>query len=549
MAENKLTLGITADYLPDWTVLYAIREILQNAQDVKSKVEISWENGVATIRDYGCGFQPIGLLLGKTTKANDADKAGKNGEGLKIGAMVLLRNNRSIVAESLGKKFVFTMESSFVGEKVLTVTMYDSPSIGKGTKVTFDCTEAELAEAKGLFLAFAPQPKFTKQILDKSGAIYVMGIYANKLTTALGYNITNKACLNRDRNIIDQSLAKNEIVSLLENCKSRSVIARIIRSVSGSDSNILEAQSPIYTDHKRMWKQEFHRFWGKKACLKMGNVQLAVYNGFQPVDLPWGLRRTLELCGVPTADSAVRVSASRKAKISPTATQRKNLATARKILSNIFVVGQDVEEYTVRICKLGGGTNGECEGQKIRIDIDRLNTLEDTLSTLFHELCHLVHHNSDCTSTFEADLTKYGGKLALALLERGNSATRPNRGKKGVGISSRPPTPVGGNDSPDEPERGEKDGSGDAPEPVYASREPNQWESQVKTAVHDSLTGLIGDGIGDIDANILYARVKDQCDRYGINAPSWAKYVELAREQQVRFADYNRAMLPKRVSL
>jgi hypothetical protein len=65
-------------------------------------------------------------------------------------------------------------------------------------------------------------------------------------------------------------------------------------------------------------------------------------------------------------------------------------------------------------------------------------------------------------------------------------------------------------------------------------------------AMKDSMLGLIGDNISDIDAGVLYTRV---CNRYGIYAPSWSVFVDLARKHGVRFADYNRAFLPKRLGL
>ena len=65
-------------------------------------------------------------------------------------------------------------------------------------------------------------------------------------------------------------------------------------------------------------------------------------------------------------------------------------------------------------------------------------------------------------------------------------------------------------------------------------------------AVHDALTGLIGDNRRTISSTRLYNRVVDQCKRHGIAVPSWARFVDLARQQGVTFPNLKTAKLPKR---
>jgi hypothetical protein len=51
-----------------------------------------------------------------------------------------------------------------------------------------------------------------------------------------------------------------------------------------------------------------------------------------------------------------------------------------------------------------------------------------------------------------------------------------------------------------------------------------------KNIVKESMTGLIGDGYRLVEVEILYNRVKDISDKYGVYSPSWAKYIETLRE-------------------
>ena len=93
--QQVIELPLSQQYCRSWTALDALREIIANAIDSGSDVDVSWERGpsggVAIITNEEGELERSNLVLGGTTKADDEDTIGTFGEGLKIGAMVLLR--------------------------------------------------------------------------------------------------------------------------------------------------------------------------------------------------------------------------------------------------------------------------------------------------------------------------------------------------------------------------------------------------------------------------------------------------------------------------
>jgi hypothetical protein len=470
---NSITLGLTANYCKGWTVVQAIREILANALDTHTKPEIIWEAGVATVTDFGDGFHPNGLLIGETTKTTD--DIGQYGEGLKVGAMVLLRNGSWIIAESLGKRYTFKMEDSVIGTQVLTIYMEECQTPSKGTVVRFACEHEQLMQAKELFLALSPKLAYQKDILDAKGCIYVQGLLTEKLESVFGYNLHSKGAMNRDRSILNRSVVTNEVSDLLSNLTSREAIQHyLVDCHYDMSGKLLESDITFNPCHPRSWKKMFFLIHGQKSCLADDNTSRAEYLGYTVVKYPWSVNHSLKRAGIPTSLTVTHKDESRSSKVTVTTAQRAVLAKAKAILQPVFAPDLTTK-YTIRICKMKA--NGERDGKVIRINIDILDRLEKTLGVLFHELCHLVHGYSDCSSEFEADLTYYGGKLAMALLT--NVKTTPKRVKKGVGTSSVPSVPSIPIEVAEEPENPEKADGGNAPEPLPIRQQIEREEREI----------------------------------------------------------------------
>lgn len=125
---RKIELTIASDYVPDWTIVDAIRELFQNALDQEAqnpanKASWSYAGGTFTISNKSSALTAESLLLGSTTKAGDNRTIGQFGEGYKIATLVLLRNQKTVTIYNYGLREVWRprfVQSRRFGVPILT---------------------------------------------------------------------------------------------------------------------------------------------------------------------------------------------------------------------------------------------------------------------------------------------------------------------------------------------------------------------------------------------------------------------------------------------
>ena len=110
---TKFELSISTNYVPDWGIVEAFRELFQNAIDnettnPENKMDWNYDGHKITISNKTSKLKAESLLLGGGTKADDENTIGKHGEGYKIAFMVLLRNNKSIKVYNYGAREVWS---------------------------------------------------------------------------------------------------------------------------------------------------------------------------------------------------------------------------------------------------------------------------------------------------------------------------------------------------------------------------------------------------------------------------------------------------------
>jgi hypothetical protein len=212
---TKFQLTISPSYVPTWGAYEAVREIIQNALDARDAgypMNILHTGNSLVVRSEGVVLDRAVWLIGNTTKEG-TDARGHYGEGLKLGALALVRTGRKLDIVNGSEHWVCSLEDSdaFPGQQVLTVSTHETPSEASGdpfVMVSIECTASEWAEYRQSFLDL--RPKTTTIIttdgdilLDESekGRIYVGGILVEcKGELQAGYNFNpSQVRTDRDR--------------------------------------------------------------------------------------------------------------------------------------------------------------------------------------------------------------------------------------------------------------------------------------------------------------------------------------------------------------
>jgi len=114
--NTTIELSVNPEYVPNWGVWEALRELLQNAADADDKgyaMSISrTKSGTIKIYNDGADLSRDTLLLGTSSKRGDDTQRGKFGEGYKLALLVLSRANVQVVAHTRYETWTPVIEHS-----------------------------------------------------------------------------------------------------------------------------------------------------------------------------------------------------------------------------------------------------------------------------------------------------------------------------------------------------------------------------------------------------------------------------------------------------
>jgi len=438
MVSTKHPYMISIGYCDNWNPIMAGREFFANAIDTADNLSMQWKAGFANIHNESTTFKMENLLLGESGNRKNTEAIGQFGEGLKIGALVLARNNRIIYVQSGNLQFSFTIESmaGFNDIQTLSVEVTDCEFIA-GTKVTWQCDESEYIESKNLFLnlqSTMPDTLFTSEngsILSEAGSIYICGVKVQSgLNWIYGYNITDKSLLNRDRNILDIYQVKNQIRRILQHCDNISIIENLIKLQYKREGNtdIEELNLGIYphSDNYDTWKDIIEKLFGKQVCLSSTNPQSdvkAVYLGYKVIDMK-EYSNGLCNCGILQYSNEI-VLANTNTFVDKLDTLEKRTFNkaikAYKLYSGCiwpdeFHVSEELPDNTM-------GKQQTSASGKTQILVSR-NQLKEGPAMVFSILCHEGGHlssgYSDCSSGFESAQDDIIRKMAASIIFKGH---------------------------------------------------------------------------------------------------------------------------------
>lgn len=254
---RKYELSISADYVPEWGVVEAVREFFQNAldeevRDSSNTMFFSYdrENEKLTIGNKHSELDIKSLLLGNTSKNDNPETIGKHGEGYKIAAVVLLRCGKQITFNNYCRREVwrprlvrsrkydgmlvptFFVENAAVWEKV--------PEHSLLIEIA-GVTAEEYEQIKQSNLHLQKYEKVTTMygeiLTEKSfaGKVYVGGLYiCEEPELDIGVNFKpNFVRLERDRSMVDSFDIQWYASRMVESSGDKEQIKKSMDSYSG----------------------------------------------------------------------------------------------------------------------------------------------------------------------------------------------------------------------------------------------------------------------------------------------------------------------------
>jgi hypothetical protein len=204
---KEIVYPMTTDYIKDWGIWEAYRELLQNAMDDSSH-EVSYTDGILTIRNPS-SLVGEDLLFGVSRKHDGSDRQirGKFGEGLKLALLVLTREGIEVDVRSGSLSIHPSLVDQF-GHQCLKVEIQereddDGKSFVDGTWVRIH-SEAWLLWKERYLVDSTPRILEDPLLASPPGHghVYVGGLWVSTMSLKYSYNFSpDQVHLNRDRDI------------------------------------------------------------------------------------------------------------------------------------------------------------------------------------------------------------------------------------------------------------------------------------------------------------------------------------------------------------
>lgn len=465
---KKFDLNIE-NVLEDWEIHHAIRELIANAIDesiITNTERIIIEktlDGEWIIRDFGRGIDVSHFTQKENEeKTYHPNLIGRFGVGLKDALATFDRRDVHIVIDS--KHGNFTLDTSkktgFSEIETLHVIIEDpvDPRL-IGTKITLSgCTDNDIEKAKSLFIDFS-----NKEIIDtteygsiirnpkgENSSIFINGVKVSEEPDFLfSYNITNltkqiKKQLNRERTNVGRSAYSNRVKDILVSSKSESVL-EILMDEFNKDTSDLKVEltwNEVALHAIKHLNSSANYVFGTQTEHHQlsGDLRDIVYEGRKFIVIPQRLKEKisneLDSSGneITTITTAIR---QYNDGFTYTFIDPSELSKRRRIifqLKGLVCNYLDADFYENRIMiskhlhlnESNRNTTGFYDVAKdiIVIKENQLESKEEFLGTLIHELVHAKTGFDDVTRDFETQLTMVIGRLSSDLFEEKQSFFR-----------------------------------------------------------------------------------------------------------------------------
>lgn len=225
---RRFELGMSLDYVMNWSVVDAVREVFQNAldeeiQNPENKWYFNYDENSQTLKigNKMSRLSTKSLLLGSSSKRNDASTIGQHGEGYKVATIVLLRCGCGMKVYNYNEKEIWTAKIIKSRRYGTEIGVFDVEKMGvfksiPENSLIFEITNIskevyDSIKMKNLWLqddlGKTLDSKYGRVLLDErfAGKVFVKGLYVcDKEQLVYGYDLApDLISLDRDRGLVD----------------------------------------------------------------------------------------------------------------------------------------------------------------------------------------------------------------------------------------------------------------------------------------------------------------------------------------------------------
>ncbi|MEG1636093.1 MAG: hypothetical protein RR324_01140 [Cellulosilyticaceae bacterium] len=294
---SKFELSLSSNYVANWTIIEAVREFFQNALDQQTQEEhnemfFDYDESTETlsIGNKSSVLEARTLLMGCSSKTNDANTIGQFGEGYKVATLVALREGKSVVFYNYGKKEIWKprmVKSRKYGADVLTFftesfVWKKAPS--NNLIITIDnISKDEYQEIVETNLHLNPPTEVLKTsrgeiILDEDmkGKVFVNGLFVNSYEEMhFGYNILPKYIkLDRDRRAVNGFDLHFQSSKMWASTEDKRVAEYIKKGYADVEYITQQYEYDVHRSVKEQAYQDFKEEYGEKAVPVSNQTEL-----------------------------------------------------------------------------------------------------------------------------------------------------------------------------------------------------------------------------------------------------------------------------------
>lgn len=209
MKEYVLTLS--RDYCNDWSVVDALREVIQNGLDSPETFEYEVGDDCMYLTSKNTQLPASSLILGVSGKREDTNALGGFGEGFKIACLIFCREGIDVVIKNGSKTWTPELKWNSDYETDMLTILETS---GNGSDLTFEISglnksDIEQAIDNCLYMQedlgdHVTAPCGSRIFYDFPHKLYVGGLFVCDTQLQFSYDLhPSKITLNRDRKTID----------------------------------------------------------------------------------------------------------------------------------------------------------------------------------------------------------------------------------------------------------------------------------------------------------------------------------------------------------